>query len=110
MIIWQGRGGWVAAIVFLSALAAQISTEKVFQDKQYFHNHAWPLAAAFLFSAAATFLLAKLLNANQGRSVIDKEANAEILMKPSHKLFFIDVSYWPSILAAIGVIVLFTRG
>ena len=105
MIFWSGRGGFVALIVFVMVFLAEFGSENYFQDKTYYQTHAWPMAVAFFCAALLTFFLARYLGQNLGRTVIDKATGQEIILKPSHRLFFVDIKYWPIILACIGVAV-----
>jgi len=107
MIIWNGKGGFVFLIVFITSLSMELLTEGIYGDETFYQSNDWPLAMCFFISAFFTYLLSNYLNSQPERTLIDKETKKEIIIKPNHKLFFIDIKYWPVILIIIGLVVLF---
>jgi hypothetical protein len=104
MIIWQGLGILVA-VVCLGGLAV---TEKVFEgmtgDDYFYQDHGWVKLIGMLFVAALTYGLHKLLLLQKGQLVIDKETGEEIVLRPTHSLFFIPVKWWPVAFVVLGLV------
>lgn len=105
MIIWSGWGFMVAVIVFVASLVTELTVESAFADESYYQSHAWPLVVALLVSAAVAWLWGSHLNKQPGRTMIDKETGAEVVVGGGghHRLFFIPMQYWGPILAALAI-------
>jgi len=107
MIIWKGAGFMVAVIAFLMMLLSELSVETVFGDEHYYQAHGWPKLLAFVIAGGLVFFWARYLNQKQAKVFIEKETGKEVIMKPEHSLFFINVGYWSYILFALGLIFFF---
>ena len=109
MIVWNGRGGVVAAIAFGCLLGSEILSESYFHDDTYYQQHGWPKLAGFLVAAGLGWWL-QHSSEHDGILSVDQ---ATPLRKPpflrrSDGLFFIPVRLWPAILCVLGVIFFFT--
>lgn len=107
MIIWQGVGFIVAVVAFVMLLLTEVSVESLFGDEKYYQAHGWPKLAALAVAGLVVLLIGKYLNGRGGKVLIEKDTGREVLVKPRHSLFFINVEYWGYILVALGVIFLF---
>ena len=107
MFIWSGLGFIVAVIAFLFLFCAEYVVESLLQDDNYYQAHGWPKLLAFWLAAACVWVVSTYLNKKQGRVFIDKDSGEEVLLKPQHSLFFINISYWSYILLALGIVFLF---
>src|SRR3954466_6572611 len=98
MIIWSGLGFLVAVIAFGCSLLMELTVRAIFNDEHYYQKVGWPILVAFCVAAVIVWFLGKWLNAKQGKVLIDKESGREVVFKPNHALFFINMQYWGPIL------------
>src|ERR1700687_1352256 len=59
MIVYRGRGGLVAIIIFGCLLGTELFTRFYFRDSTYYQQHGWPKAAGFLIAAALVWSLSR---------------------------------------------------
>lgn len=109
MIIWNGAGFIVVIIAFLMLLLTEISVEAIFDDEDYYQAHGWPKLVAFFISGCLVLLIGRYLNKKEGKVLIEKDTGKEVILKPKHSLFFINVEYWAYILFALGIVFLFVK-
>ena len=107
LIIWRGAGALVLLFGIISALLMNVVTSLVFNQNNYFANHAWAQAFSLWIAGAASWFTGRYLNRRPGKVLIEKATGQEVTLKPNHSLFFIKVEYWGPILFVIGVCVLF---
>jgi hypothetical protein len=107
MIIWQGAGFIVAVVTFLVLLLTELSVEALTRDDSYYQKHGWPKLAGFIIAGCLVMPIARYLNKKEGKVLIEKETGKEVVIKPKHSLFFINVEYWSYILFVLGVVFLF---
>ena len=110
MVIWNGKGKWVAIAVFVAAFGAEYLSESYFADQNYFQAHGWPLAAALIAAGIVAWVWGSYLHKKGGRTVIDKATGQEMTLGGDDALFFIGMRYWGPILVAVAVAVLAYRG
>jgi hypothetical protein len=104
MIIWQGCGGLVAIITFISALIANIIADSA-GGQGYWERHKWPLGVALVISGVISWYLGDYIRIwFPGRVVIDKKTGKEFTIERRHTLFFIPMNYWGPILIGFGLI------
>lgn len=106
MIIWSGYGIIVAVIAFISLMLTQLTVDGIL-NHGYYTAHGWPKLTAFILAGILTLLLGNYLNAKQGKVVIEKATGRELLLKPNHSLFFINIQYWGYIFFIIGLFAMF---
>ncbi len=100
MIVWQGRGGITALIIFLSIGVVLLLHE--------WTGHRVPdwvtyVAMAVIAGGANAFFAAKYAQPER-RILIDKQTGQEIELVRKHTLFWIPVWYWTYIILAYAVI------
>lgn len=105
MIIWKGWGFLVAVIVFFTSLVAEIISESVTSNEDYYQEHSFPLSLALLLSGIISGLLGKWLNTRNADVFIEIDTGKEIVVKNNHSLFFIPMEYWGMILVVSAVLV-----
>ena len=110
MIIWRGLGFLVFVITLAALIFMEVLTGRLFHDPSYYAAHGWPKLVGFLIAAVAVWLLGNSLNRRPGRVVIDKATGRQVVLKPTHSLFFIRVDYWAAILVVLGIVFLFVSG
>jgi hypothetical protein len=106
MIIWQGFGFLVAVFVFVFALLAQLASNYLSNDKNYWDQNRWVLGLALLATGVTSWYLGRFLARRKARVVIDKETNEEMVLENKHSLFFIKMYYWGPILGVIGLVLI----
>ena len=106
MIIWSGLGFLVAVIVFGCALAANLIANAMTGSGAYWDENRWTLGVALLVAAIACWFLGRYLRGREARTLVDKQTGEEVILKPSHALFFIPMEYWGPILGVVGLFLL----
>ena len=109
MIIWQGMGFIIAMIALGCCALFDFLTAKAFHDSSYYAAHGWPKLFALWMSAAMIWALSKYVFKKEGRVLIDLKTGEEVILKPEHALFFINIMYWPYVLFAAGIVFFFVR-
>jgi hypothetical protein len=109
MIIWKGAGFIVVVVAFVMLLLTELAVEAFHKDDTYYQRHGWPKLAAFLVAGFIVLLIGKYLNKKEGKVYIEKDTGKEVVMKPQHSLFFVNVEYWSYILFALGLVFLFVK-
>ena len=104
MIIWSGYGFLVFLIIFINSFIANLITNYVTGDDNFYDNNLIPLGISFLFSALIIRLFSKYFDRkkaeNKGTYVFDK---VTISKGNENKLFFIPFTYWTYITATLGL-------
>lgn len=109
IIFWRGCGIFVVVITIVILVIFQKVAGAVSGDPRFYQSHDWPKGAALLCAAAAVYLAGRYFNNRPGRVMIDKATGREVIFPRVHSLFFIRMEYWGFILAALGVVCLFTH-
>ena len=100
MIIWQGRGGLVVLIVFLTSLIGNVITNYI--SSGYYDKHTWVAGIFVAISALFIHILYKNTDMRE-RSLVDQDTGDRLVYKPSHTLFWIPLRFWIPIVAVSGV-------
>jgi hypothetical protein len=99
MVIWQGRGGITALIIFVSIISVTWLNDwtghRVPDWVTYF--------AMAVPAAAANALFVVPYARSDRRVVIDKATGEEMELAGSHSLFWIPVKYWTFIILGYAV-------
>jgi hypothetical protein len=106
MIIWQGFGFLVAVFAFVFALLAQLASNYITNDENYWDQNRWVLGLALLAAGIVSWYLGRFLARRKARVVIVKETNKEMILENKHSLFFIKMYYWGPILGVIGLVLI----
>ena len=104
LVIWSGRGFWVAVITAGCLVLSELLTESAFYDGSYYQAHGWPKLAGFLVAAALVKYVIVPEEGSGARLTLNESTGKEIGQEPTNTLFFIPVKYWPIILVVLGVI------
>lgn len=107
MIIWKGWGILLIAVGAAALLFTEALTEAIFRDANYFQEHAWPMCAAALLTAAVLWPLGRWLSRRGGRTLFDPETGEQVKVGGQHSFFFIKLEHWAPIIAAVGLLALF---
>ncbi len=98
MVIWSGKGILSVLVLMACFFSLALIIPKEYSD--------YAFAISFFVAAAFSWFMGKKWNEVEGRIVIDKVTGEEILLKPSHSLFFIKMQYWGIIFGVFGLIIL----
>ncbi len=98
MIIWSGYG---FSLVIIFGISFAICSNII--PNEYL---AFATALALAISATASWFIGKKLNEEGTKTLVDKETGEEIILKPNHSLFFINMQYWGYVFGGLGVIAL----
>ena len=109
MIIWTGYGFIVAIIVFVNSLLAELISESISHNDEFYQKNYIPLGISFLVSGIVIFYLKKYFDkkkaSNEGTRVFDNVTIA----KEGHHLFFIPFKYWAYIMTILGIVVMISQ-
>jgi hypothetical protein len=109
MIIWAGYGFVIFIIVFVDALIAELISDAVTRNKNFYQENLDPMGISFIISGLIIYYLQKYFDKkrvnSEGTRVFDKITIA----KKGHHLFFIPFAFWSYILVAIGTILIIVQ-
>ncbi|RZJ70738.1 hypothetical protein [Flavobacterium sp.] len=100
-IVWKGKGIFVP-IIFFAVLYAYFyvfvsdPSEKVINSKG--------CATALVITGLLCFLLARRWKRKYGRVYFDEKKNREIVVRPDHSFYLLNVYYWSFILTGLGLL------
>lgn len=98
MIVWSGKG-FLSVLVLLVCFALLVSVIPKEQG-----DYAFVVA---LFAAGAfSWFMGKKWNEGEARTMVDKETGQEVVYKPNHSLFWINMEYWGPIFGVLGLVIL----
>jgi hypothetical protein len=92
----------VPVITLACGVAIELVCNAVF-GKKYYSDHRWTVGLTLLLSAVGCWFFTKYLERKPGRLVVDKATGQEWTLRPSHSVMAIPLSWWPAILALIGL-------
>jgi hypothetical protein len=90
MIIWKGLG-FLGALILVIAI---VTANSIGEDLQ-----GW----AFLISAVPVWLLGRYFYKRPAEMMIDPKSQQQIMVKPDHDLFWVELDYWAIIFAIFGI-------
>ena len=105
MIIWQGKGWMVIAILIGCSLVANVLTDSLSGSDQYWEQNKWPLGLALVASGIICWFVGAKLELEGVRTLIDPETDELVVIYPQHTLFWIPVKYCGVIALLGGILV-----
>lgn len=106
LIIYKGKGWLVVVFVFACSFIANLLTNWITGNEQFWNNNKWPFCISLLAASILSFTVGYYLSSQESKIYIEKDSGKEIEIKPDHSLFFIRVTYWGPILLLIAIAVL----
>lgn len=107
MTNWSGYGILAPIIILTNALMANLITDYVTKDDNYYSKNLIPMGISLLCSALTIKLVSDYFNRkkaeNKGTWVFDKVTIAEA---DSNKLYLIPFRYWAFITGGLGIILI----
>ena len=108
MVIWSGHGYLAAVFIFVCSLIANLITNHLTSSENFWDENSWPFGIAMIIAAPLCWFAGKMLYKSGSKTLIDPETNKEIIINPSHTLFFIPLHYW-GVLCIIFSIISFIK-
>jgi hypothetical protein len=105
-IISSGLGFLVIVFAFGFSLIAQLLTNAIIGNGDYWAQHKSPFGLSLLVSATVCWFFGKYLATRKARTLIDKETGKEIIERKKHTFFFIEMQWWGPILGVIGMVLI----
>lgn len=98
MIVWSGRG-FLSVVVLIASFILLASILPKEQGDYGF-------IISFFIAGVFSWFMGKKWNEGEGRTMIDKETGQEVVIKPNHSLFWINMQYWGPIFGVLGLVIL----
>ena len=109
MIMYRGLG-YLALFTFaLAFFGLAFSFDALFGTASMTRGQLWPLLAADLLAAAATWWLGRFLNREPLEVTVYEEDGPRTLLETKHTLYFVRMEYWGPIFFALVLAVVLTR-
>lgn len=105
MIIWTGWGFIVPLIALFNFVLFEYLSEIIYKDSSYYQMHLWPKIAASVCSSILIWIINKYFLYKKIQHLIDPKSGEEVILKRTHSLFFIELSYWAIILPIATLII-----
>ena len=103
-LIWKGKGWIVFVVTFVGSLAAQLITQSVTHDKNYYLINPYPFSISLIISATIVFFINKNIEAKAYDINLSEDENNQKNYSIKHSLFFIPIKFWALILFILSVI------
>ncbi|CAB5080302.1 hypothetical protein D3OALGA1CA_153 [Olavius algarvensis associated proteobacterium Delta 3] len=101
MIIWQGKGWLVAAIIFGCSLLANLLTNWWTGSEEYWDQTQHPFAVSLFIAGVICWFIGSHFENEPTRTLVDEETSEEFTLQPKHTLFWIPMKWW-GVIAVIG--------
>ncbi|MBB3696819.1 hypothetical protein KMW28_22745 [Flammeovirga yaeyamensis] len=101
MVVWSGKG--ILAILVL--VASFIFSAFVLPDLKADLG----FGITFMITALFCWFMGKRWNQQEAQTFIDKTSGKEVVIKPNHTLFWINIQYWGPIFAVLSIYFLFQK-
>lgn len=108
MVVWRGWGIGALLIAVIVNVLMQSLIGMAMGDDNYGKAHGWTWIVSMGIAAVCVWFAGVRLEAQGGRTVIDKESGQEFELKAKHDLFWIPFKYWAFVFMALGVALAFT--
>ena len=105
MIVWQGKGWLVPAIVFGCSLLANVLANSLTDSPDYWETHRWPFGMSLFVAGMICWFIGQHLESEKSRVLVDQETGEELHHSQKHTLFWIPVK-WCGAMAMFGASVI----
>ncbi|WP_376096446.1 hypothetical protein ACE7GA_04890 [Roseomonas sp. CCTCC AB2023176] len=106
MIIWSGWGILAPLVALLAGVPVLLAGNALLAGIAGGRWLGLSLVLGLLAAAAAVWWVGKRLNDQPGRELIDARTGERLILRPSHRLFFIPMQWWAVPLAALAAVAL----
>ena len=106
MIIWSGWGILAPVVAVLVGGSVALLLGGGLESAGMTRWVGLGPALGCLAGAAAVWWVGRWLNGRPGRELVDPRTGERVLLRPSHRLFFIPMQWWAVPLVVIGLFVL----
>ncbi len=94
LLIYSHKGYLVPIIIFLNLVAAEVISEMIMQDENFYQESLYPRALSVLISALFLHRLDRFLE-SKNESVKDNRTGQEVILnQKNHSFLFIPIRYW----------------
>jgi hypothetical protein len=103
MIIWTGWGFLAALVPFVTSLVTELVVEGATGSDTSYQDSKMPLFIALILSALIVYVVERKVRVAD-RIVEDVKTKERLTVARKNSLFFIDLRYWPYIIAGISIV------
>jgi hypothetical protein len=104
MIIWSGYGFLVFVIVFINSLIANLITNWVIKEDDFYSKNLTPLGISFMVSGVVLLILTDYFDKKKKEGKGTRVFEAKMIAAgDQNKLFFIPFRYWSYIISSLGL-------
>ena len=107
MVIWTGFGILIPIIFILGVAGGVYLDTLIFDGEQKPGVELIFISVGLALSSIICWVLYKSLIKNGTKTLLDKDTGQDVVLKPSHSLFFIPMHWWGVIGAAFSSFFLF---
>ena len=107
MIIFHGWGILTVAIVAIVGGSVTVGAAMALDAAGLHAFSGIGLALGLLVAAAVNWFVGHRLNSDPGRELVDKATGETVILRRSHRLFFIPMQWWSLVMVALGLIALY---
>jgi hypothetical protein len=105
-IVWNGKGIYIPIIFGVCLYAYYL----FFIDDPKMHVlDSYGLPIAFLVTGICCFFMAAEWKSKEGKVRFDPKKKKEVLVRPDHSFYLLNVYYWSYILTALGLIIFYFK-
>lgn len=106
VLVWKGKGIYV--LMFFGILMYLYFLIFVKDpNAKVFNSHA--VATSSLLTGIICFFLSNRWKRNEGKKYFDTKKNKQVIIRPDHSFFYINVYYWSYILTILGLIIFYAN-
>ena len=109
MFVYKGAGFVVPVIAFGTLVATELLVERGFGDDRYYQHHGWPKFAGLMIAAIVVLAVGRAMNRREAKTLVEKDTGREIVQRPEHTFFFVNVEHWGYLLILFALVFAFVR-
>lgn len=103
-IVWRGVGILVPIFAFASLVIAELVSESIFSNEQYYQENPWVMSVGFLLGAVAIAVTTLIFKDEEPREIIDQNSGEHVFIPGKrHDFFHIPMKVWSIILVFIAI-------
>lgn len=103
MIVWNGVGFFIAALIVIAYVFCKWLFDFIWQDG-FFYTHLWATGSTFILASILCCVFVYAIKQEKLLLFVAKITDSQPMIEPHklHTFFFIPVRYWPLILFLFG--------
>ena len=107
MIIFHGWGILTVAIVVILGGAVTVTSAMALDAAGLHEFSGIGLALGLFVAAAVNWYAGRRLNGDPGRELVDRATGETVVLRRSHRLFFIPMQWWSLVMVGLGLVALY---